>query len=116
MEFVPSSLAIIGGDAVAVELAAAHAALGTQVTLIARGGLLEGTEPFAGGPVADALRARGVDVLLHTEPVRVLEGEHGVTVETSTGDAVGAAELLVTTRHPITTLIDHDSTRHHTHY
>src|SRR5690606_33767386 len=44
---VPESLAIIGGGVVGVEMATAYAQLGSRVTLIARGGLLAKSEPFA---------------------------------------------------------------------
>ncbi|MGW4928644.1 dihydrolipoyl dehydrogenase family protein [Agromyces sp. NPDC004153] len=94
---VPSSLAILGGGVVGTEMATAYAAFGTHVTLIARGGLLDGMESFASERVADALRKQGVDLLLDTETVRVSRGESGVTVETSAGDAIGAEELLVAT-------------------
>ena len=85
---VPARLAIIGGGVVAAEMATAYAAFGTQVTLISRGGLLAGMEPFAGERVAAALREQGVDVRLGTEPVRVSRGESGVTVETSAGATI----------------------------
>ena len=101
---VPRSLAIVGGGVVAAEMATAYAAFGTQVTLISRGTLLAGMEPFAGERVAEALREQGVDVLLGTQPVRVSRGESGFTVETSAGDAIGAEQLLVATgRTPRTT-------------
>ena len=94
---VPASLAIIGGGVVAAEMATAYAAFGTHVTVISRGGLLAGMEPFAGERVAAALREQGVDLRLGTEPVRVSRGESGVTVVTSAGDEISAQELLVAT-------------------
>ena len=54
---------------VAAEMATAYAAFGTHVTLISRGGLLAGMEPFAGERVADALREQGVDLRFGTESV-----------------------------------------------
>lgn len=94
---VPESLAIIGGGVVAAEMATAYAAFGTDVTLVSRGALLAGMEPFAADRVSEALRIQGVDVLVDTETVRVLRGEHGVTLETAAGDAIGAEEVLVAT-------------------
>lgn len=94
---VPASLAIIGGGAVAAEMATAYAAFGTRVTVISRGSLLPRMEPFAGERIADALRRQGVDVLLDTATVRVMRGELGVTVEIAGGDAIGADEVLVAT-------------------
>jgi dihydrolipoamide dehydrogenase len=92
---VPSSLAIIGGGVVAVEMATAYAGFGASVTLIARSGLLTGTEPFAGEMVAQSLRDQGVTVLLDTETKRVRRNENGVVIETGNGPVVTAAELLV---------------------
>jgi dihydrolipoamide dehydrogenase len=93
----PDSLAIIGGGVVATEMATAYASFGTQVTLISRGGLLAGMEPFAGEMVAEALREQGVNVLLHTETTRVRRTGEGVTVETGDGGTVTAGEVLVAT-------------------
>lgn len=102
----PESLAVIGGGVVAVEMATAWAALGTPVTLLARGDrLLRRMEPFAGSLVAEGLGDAGVDVRLSisAESVR-RDGDTGpVTIHTSTGDEVSAAEVLVATgRAPVT--------------
>ncbi|MGW4119700.1 dihydrolipoyl dehydrogenase family protein [Nocardia sp. NPDC004711] len=60
---VPGRLAIVGAGVVATEMATAWRALGSQVTLIARGArLLDRMEPFAADLVADRLRAAGVDL------------------------------------------------------
>lgn len=64
VEDVPESLAIVGGGVVACEMAFALADLGARVTVLARGGLLERTEPWAGEAVAASLREHGVDVRL----------------------------------------------------
>jgi dihydrolipoamide dehydrogenase len=93
----PESLAIIGGGVVAAEMATAYASFGTAVTLISRGGLLSGMEPFAGEMVAEALREQGVKVLLHTETTRVRRTGESVTVETGDGEVVTAQEVLVAT-------------------
>ncbi|MEU9160754.1 NAD(P)/FAD-dependent oxidoreductase [Streptomyces sp. NPDC048424] len=59
----PGRLAIVGGGVVAVEMATAWQALGSQVTLLVRDeGLLRRMEPFAGELVADALREAGAAV------------------------------------------------------
>ncbi|MGO1258458.1 MAG: FAD-dependent oxidoreductase, partial [Brachybacterium sp.] len=51
---VPGELVIVGGGVVAVEAATWMAALGSEVTLLVRGGtLLSGFEPFAGKHVQD---------------------------------------------------------------
>ncbi|BCB88255.1 dihydrolipoyl dehydrogenase family protein [Phytohabitans suffuscus] len=93
----PESLAVVGGGVVAAEMATAYASFGTEVTLISRGGLLAGLEPFAGEMVTEALREQGVRVLLDTRTVRVRRTGGSVTVETGDGGAVTAAEVLVAT-------------------
>lgn len=94
---IPVSLAIIGGGVVAVEMATAYAGLGAEVTIVARGGLLAAMEPFAGERVAEGLRALGVNVRLHTGIDRVERGPGGVTVRTSDGSSILAAEVLAAT-------------------
>ena len=94
---VPESLAIIGGGVVATEMATAYADLGAAVTLIARGGLLAGAEPFAGELVAKALAGRGVTVLLKTEVARVTRDAGGVRLEIGDGRSITAEEVLVAT-------------------
>lgn len=92
---VPASLAIIGGGVVAAEMATAYAAFGAAVTMIVRGGLLAGMEPFAGELVLKALREQGVTVLLDTATTRVTRSAGGVQVETGPGAPVEAEEILV---------------------
>ncbi|MCH8561579.1 dihydrolipoyl dehydrogenase family protein [Nesterenkonia sp. DZ6] len=94
---VPKSLAIIGGGVVATEMASAYAALGAEVTLLARSGLLGGMEPFAGELVGKALRAQGVTLRLNTAPERVSRTAEGVRIETSTGDVTRTQEVLAAT-------------------
>jgi dihydrolipoamide dehydrogenase len=93
----PASLAIIGGGVVGSEMATAYASFGTQVTLISRGALLSGNEPFAGELVADALRELGATVKLGVSPVSVARDDSGVTLQLDDGSTVAAQELLVAT-------------------
>ncbi|MFE2771241.1 dihydrolipoyl dehydrogenase family protein [Microbacterium resistens] len=93
---VPASLAVIGGGVVAVEMATAYAALGSDVTVIARHGLLGGMEAFAGERVAEGLRELGVDVRMDTGVERVERREDAVVVTTDAGEVV-ASEVLVAT-------------------
>ena len=94
---VPASLAIIGGGVVAAEMATAYASFGTDVTLIARGGLLSGQEPFAGEAVAAALGRAGADVRLNTNVERVEPTGSGHRLLLSDGSAVVAERILVAT-------------------
>ncbi|MFJ4165608.1 dihydrolipoyl dehydrogenase family protein [Microbacterium sp. NPDC089698] len=95
-EEIPDSLVVIGGGVVAVEMATAYAALGAEVTVLARSGLLGSVEPFAGELVAEGLRALGVEVRTGVATKSVLRDAEGVTVTTDAGD-VRAAEILVAT-------------------
>ncbi|WP_424937712.1 MULTISPECIES: dihydrolipoyl dehydrogenase family protein [Bacteria] len=97
---VPESLAVIGGGVVAVEMATAYAALGSRVTVIARGGLLTSVEPFAGDLVDEGLRELGVEVRTHTATVGVDRDGDTVTVRTDAGDVVAQEVLVATGRRP----------------
>lgn len=95
---VPGRLAIVGGGVVGTEMATAYAALGAQVTLIARDGLLPTVESFASGLVAETLKAQGVALHLLTEPVSVRRDEAGtVHLALADGTTLEADEVLVAT-------------------
>jgi len=110
VKIVPSSLAIIGGGVVATEMATVYASFGTAVTVISRGDLLAGLEPFAGEMVTTALREQGVTVMTNTETKSVARSAEGVTIEISDGAVITAQEVLVATgRTPRTTDIGLES-------
>lgn len=89
---VPDELVIVGGGVVAVEAATWMAALGTRVTMLARGdALLRGLEPFAGRHVLEALRGLGVDVRLGAS---VLSGSREDARETGLGRMHGGRVQL----------------------
>ncbi|QTX05183.1 dihydrolipoyl dehydrogenase family protein [Agromyces archimandritae] len=94
---VPERLAIIGGGVVAVEAATWFADLGTRVTVIARHGLLERMEPFAGEAVARGLAGLGVDVRLNSQAVRVERRGDEVLLDLGDGDTLVADDVLVGT-------------------
>lgn len=94
---VPDSLTIIGGGVVGCEMATAFSDLGTDVTLISRGKLLEGMEKFAGDAVVEALRENGVTVMLDTESRSVSRSSDGVTVTTDSGETITSTEVLAAT-------------------
>ncbi|QAY74494.1 NAD(P)/FAD-dependent oxidoreductase [Agromyces protaetiae] len=94
----PDRLAIIGGGTVAVEMATAYAGFGTEVTVLARSGLLGGADPFAGEAVAEGLRGLGASVRLGTHPLRVERDASGEVVLTlSSEESLVADEVLVAT-------------------
>ncbi|MFI5954232.1 dihydrolipoyl dehydrogenase family protein [Cryptosporangium sp. NPDC051539] len=104
---VPDNLAILGGGVVGCEMATAFAALGSHVTVIARGSaLLPRLEPFAGEAVAAGLRNAGVDVRLGATVTTVDRDAAGVRIEIEDADGtrtIRADEVLVATgRRPAT--------------
>ena len=104
---VPERLAVIGGGVAGTELAQAFARLGSDVTLVARSGLL-GTFPAeATKLVAAGLRADGVAVRVNTSTESVRENDDGtftLTLQDQTPHGrttVTADKVLVSTgRHP----------------
>ena len=107
---VPGRLAIIGGGVVGTEMATAYAALGAQVTMIARDGLLPAVESFARDLVAETLKAQGVTLHLGTEPSSVHRDETGtVHIVLTDGTTLETDEVLVATgRTPNTSTVGLD--------
>ena len=97
---LPSSLVVLGGGYVAVELAQLFARLGSRVTVVARSGLLRGYEPELGRALADAFASEGIEVLTDTRVERVTSDGAAVAVAVETpaaGRILRAARLLVAT-------------------
>ncbi|MCD2193722.1 NAD(P)/FAD-dependent oxidoreductase [Actinomycetospora endophytica] len=93
---VPSSLLILGGGVVGVEMATAYVRLGAQVTLVQHGDrLIPATEAEAGRRVQAALEADGVDVRLGTSMTAVRRDGADVVATLDDGSEVRGAELLV---------------------
>ncbi len=94
----PGRLIVVGGGVVAVEMATAWQALGSQVTLLVRGkGLLPRMEPFAGELVADALTEAGVDLRTGTSVTSVTRENGTVVAVTDGGDRIESDEFLFAT-------------------
>ena len=68
---VPQQLVVIGASVVALELAQAWLRLGARVTLLARSTLLSKEDPLLGERLTKILLEEGMDIRLHTAPVRV---------------------------------------------
>jgi len=94
---VPSSLVVLGGGVVGVEMATAFAAFGSEVTVIARSSLLSGLEDFAGEAVGKALTAAGATVRTGVGVTGVQRAGNEVTVSLDDGSTVRAEEILVAT-------------------
>ncbi len=98
LDVLPESLVVLGGGAVAVELAQLFARLGSRVTIIARSTLLRGFEPVLGETLVDVFRAEGIEVLTDTRVERVSGDGRAVAVAVETassGRIVRAERLLV---------------------
>ena len=91
---VPARLAIVGGGVVGCEMAAAWSALGSRVTLVSRGGLLDKLPAFAGELVAAGLREAGVDVRTGVNVGSATRAGGPVTLTLDDGTAVEADEVL----------------------
>ncbi|MEV6396045.1 NAD(P)/FAD-dependent oxidoreductase [Streptomyces sp. NPDC051907] len=96
----PDRLAIVGGGVVGVEMATAWQALGSQTTLLVRGGgVLPRMESFVGEHVVDALTEAGAKVRLHTSVASVerADGAGPVTLVLEGGERIEADEVLFAT-------------------
>jgi mercuric reductase len=100
LDELPESIVVLGGGYVAVELAQMFARLGSQVTIVARSGLLGGYEPFLGETVGEAFRSEGIDILTDAR-VECVSGDRGavaLAVETPrAGRIIRASRLLIAT-------------------
>jgi pyruvate/2-oxoglutarate dehydrogenase complex dihydrolipoamide dehydrogenase (E3) component len=95
---VPGRLAIVGGGVVGCEMAAAWQGLGAQVTLLARGRLLERLPSFAGDLVASGLREAGAEVRLGASVAKAArDGDGPVTLTLEDGTSLEADEVLAAT-------------------
>lgn len=93
LEELPESLIVLGGGAIALEMAHYFEALGSHVTLIQRSAhLLSAFDPDIGGAVAEAFRDRGMIVETGTAIERVERADGGVRVVYQKNGARRAAE------------------------
>ena len=102
---VPGRLAVIGGGVVAVEMATAWRALGSEVTMLVRDDRLLGAmEPFVGELVAENLGADGVDVRFGESATAVHRRDDGTVELTLAGGGTLTADevLFATGRRPAT--------------
>ncbi|MER7810245.1 NAD(P)/FAD-dependent oxidoreductase [Streptomyces sp900116325] len=95
---VPKRLAVVGGGVVAVEMATAWQALGSQVTmLVLENSLLQRMEPFAGELVTDGLRDAGVDIRFNTTVTSLAREGGEVQITLADGRQLAADEILLAT-------------------
>jgi pyruvate/2-oxoglutarate dehydrogenase complex dihydrolipoamide dehydrogenase (E3) component len=93
---IPSSLIVIGGGVVGVEMTQAYASLGCQVTLVeGEHRLLSREEEFACVQVTEALTAQGVDIRTGQWATAVRRDGDKVTVTLSDGSTATADQVMV---------------------
>jgi len=106
LERLPSSVIVMGGGYIGVELAQVFARAGTSVTIVTRRGLLPETEPEIGEALTHAFEDEGIAVRRVTSYSRVTQtdGEITLTVWADGGEETLRAEelLLATGRVPNT--------------
>ncbi|GAB1595355.1 glutathione-disulfide reductase [Lysobacter claricitrinus] len=98
----PASVAVIGGGYIAVELAGVLQALGSRVTLRARGRLLEGFDDDITAQLVDDYRQHGVDVQLATPTAALERVDGGIRLRNGDGTWTAPVEqvLFATGRRP----------------
>ena len=98
LDGLPESLVVLGGGAVAVELAQMFARLGSRVTVVSRSTLLSGYEPDLGRTLAAAFAGEGIEVLTGARADHVRRDDRGVELaveQVGGGRLVRAERLLV---------------------
>jgi pyruvate/2-oxoglutarate dehydrogenase complex dihydrolipoamide dehydrogenase (E3) component len=93
---LPSSLVILGGGVVGIELAQVYARFGTRTTVVQGSDrILPRDHPRSSEVVADQLREEGVDIRTNVTATAVERGGSGRRITLSDGAVVEGAELLV---------------------
>jgi pyruvate/2-oxoglutarate dehydrogenase complex dihydrolipoamide dehydrogenase (E3) component len=93
---LPSSLVILGGGVVGVEMAQVFVRFGVRVTLVEGGErILSRDHPLTSSAVADQLEEEGLVLRTGVTAQRVRAGGAGRIIELSDGTTVEGAELLV---------------------
>jgi mercuric reductase len=91
---IPDRLVVIGGSAVAVELAQAFARLGSEVTILARSRLFSREDPAVGEAIETAFKTEGVKVLNDTQASQISYTNEEFVLDTNAGE-LRADQLLV---------------------
>src|SRR3989440_7473730 len=97
-EELPSSLVILGGGAIGLELGQAFARFGVKVSIVeGMSRVLAMEEPEAGAIIGDVLRRDGVELCLNARAQAVEQHPEGVTVKLDGGRPGTSEHLLVAT-------------------
>ncbi|WP_397542007.1 FAD-dependent oxidoreductase [Roseovarius salis] len=103
----PAHLLIVGGGPVGMEMAQAHARLGSHVTVIEGDRALGRDDPEMAATVCDSLRAEGVEIAQRAVAAQIRATDGGVEVQAEDGRRFGGTHLLVAVgRRPNTGRLD----------
>ena len=104
VDALPSSLAVLGGGPIGIELSQALARLGVRVTVFeATAQILGREDPETARLVIESLERDGVDVRLGSRVTSVERGRDGTSITTEDGGSVVAERILVAIgRRPVT--------------
>jgi len=105
-ETLPAQLLVVGGGAVALELAQAFLRLGSQVTLLARGGLLSREDAAIGAGLEKLLAAEGMRVVTQASINTVHYDGTRFAIATDSETFTGDRLLIATGRRPNTDTLD----------
>ncbi len=96
LDKIPASLIIVGGGAIACEMAQAFSRLGSKVTMVIRGPRLMWREdPDASIVLQSALEKDGVAILKEQKPTAFEKQDGFVVVTTSNNDIIEAEKVLL---------------------
>jgi glutathione reductase (NADPH) len=105
----PQRVTVVGGGYIAVEIAGVFAALGSQVTMVVRGGtLLREFDPMLVEAAHEGLAAAGARIITHSTPTELAKTPLGICVHLKGGECLEQQDCVVfaTGRDPITDFID----------
>lgn len=105
----PQRVTVVGGGYIAVELAGVFAALGSEVTMLVRGGtLLREFDPLLIEAAHEGLQQAGAKLLTHTSPTLLERAGSAVDVHLNHGGSIAGqdAVIVATGRDPVTDFID----------
>ena len=95
---LPSSIVVLGGGAIGLELGQVFRRFGVEVTIVeALDRLLAGEEPEAGALLAEVLEREGVSVRTSAKVARVRQDGATIALDLDGGSRVAAERLLVAT-------------------
>jgi dihydrolipoamide dehydrogenase len=93
---IPSSIVVMGGGPVGVELAQVYARFGVKTVLVQGGDrILPRDHPKSAEVLADQLKAEGVEVLTGVQATRIRPGGPGRKIELSNGTTIESAQILL---------------------